>query len=80
MNWKYKEFVPLDLQDDVLYKPPTESEKKIVKDEKGKCGNLRQSKKQKLLKEAELLMIGKMTGKGEKTIWYREKIVNICVA
>ncbi len=45
LNEKYKEFVPLDLQDDVLYQPPTEKEKKIVKEEKGERGNLKKNKK-----------------------------------
>ncbi len=45
MNEKYKEFTSIHLQDDVLYHPPTDSGKKIVKEEKGKCGDLRKSKK-----------------------------------
>mgnify|MGYP006969310159 CR=1 FL=1 len=66
MNEKYKEFVPLDLQDDELYQPPTETEKNIVKEEKGERGNLRKSKKQKMLEEAEMLKIEKLAGDGEQ--------------
>ncbi len=66
MNEKYKEFVPLDLQDDELYQPPTQTEKKIVKEEKGERGNLRKSKKQKMLEDAEMLKIEKLAGDGEQ--------------
>ncbi len=33
--------MPFYLQYDVLYQPTTESEKKIMKEEKGECGNLK---------------------------------------
>ncbi len=49
---KNPNFFPLDLQYDVLYQPPTKSEKKIVQEEKGECGNMRKSKKKKMLKVA----------------------------
>ncbi len=52
-KWKVQKIVPLDLQDDMFYWPPTETEKKIVKEEKGGCWNMRNSKKPKILKEAE---------------------------
>ncbi len=42
-----------------MYQPLTENEKKIVKEETGLHGNIRKSKKHKLLKEAELLKIEK---------------------
>ncbi len=65
-NEKYKEFIPIHLQDNVLYQTPTECEKKIVTKEKGEHGNLSKNKKQKMLKEAELLKIEKIAGDGEK--------------
>ncbi len=52
-------FVPFDRHDDVLYQPPTESERKILKEEKEECWNLSNSKKHKMLMEAELLKIEK---------------------
>ncbi len=66
MNKKYKEFIPIHLQDNVLYQPPTESDKKNVEEEKGEHGNLRKLKKLKILKKAELLKI-------EKNVWGVEK-------
>ncbi len=45
---------------------PTKSEKKIVKEEKGEYGNLQKSKKQKILKEAELSKIEPLAGDREK--------------
>ncbi len=68
MNEKCIGFFPIHFQDNVLYQPPTESKKKIVKEDKGERGDLRKNKKPKMLKEAELLKIEKLwvTGNGEK--------------
>ncbi len=48
MNEKYKESIPIQFQDNVLYQPPTESKENIVKEEKGECGDLRKIKNQKI--------------------------------
>ncbi len=80
MNEKCKKFIPIHLQYNVLYQPPNESKKKIVKEDKGECGNLRKNKKQKMLKEAELLKIEKIAGDGEKKeVDVEKNNISICV-
>ncbi len=80
MNKKYKEFVSLDLQEYLLYQSQTESEKKFGKEEKGEHGSMRKSKKQKMLKEDELLNIEKHWRRRKEIICCRKEITNICVA
>ncbi len=73
-----KEFFPFDLQEDVLYQTPTENEQEIVKGEKGEPGNLRKDKKQKMLKEAEILKIKnwQVMEKGNKFAQRRNNMVH----
>lgn len=68
MNERYLQFVPEKFCNDQLYQPPTEKEKKIVKEEKDEKGVVRKNKRKKMmdqeiLEKIEVKAIGKLEDK-----------------
>ncbi len=49
MNEQYLQFIPEKFCNDQLYQPPTEKEKKIVKEEKDEKGVARKNKRKKMM-------------------------------